>query len=683
METGLERWLKALGFEANPFAYREAGNDPYLNRYFVAPPYFDEILGNPELPQTAIVFAPRGGGKTALRVMVDYHCLEGLTKNRVLSALYTDFTRIVEAVGYDLTQITPRLHSYEILTHMVVALTEWLVNHLNALQRLNESQKVHLEWYLLYFGDYISPYQASILAREGMNFHLWRWEARKRIGFLRSDRELPSGINYALRGREFLPPAQLLDEFAGLIGLLGFDAIYVLVDRVDEFPLTAANPGAMIALLEPLVADLTLMNLTKVVFKFFLPARLEEAILAVPTIRPDRLIIRRVEWTDKALLQVIHRRLQAFSDYSCLDELCVPELRGRIEREIVALAKGSPRNLVRLGELLFSEQGRISATEAEQEWAISEEAWEAAKQRFLKEMEIKRAGQEEIKAIAQLIQAQEKDEEVFEMVRTQFPAPIAMVCRDFLIQPAPERRFRRMLDLFTVTMHFCLFLLIGSYVLQMNEDAKSPRPLRNLLGYPLERISLGQICQALSRLSGTLAALGGKSHFGRLFQRFYNRNSSRLERFIELRNRFAHGALENSEAYSQALTKHIDDLAQLFRELSFLGESWLVWVENLKYQEKKYIHRARLCIGDNPNFRWVEFAMHLPLECGHLWIVKDGGAVPMYPFVLLARCERCGQDEIFLYNRRSGENLEYLSYVSGHLLLTRQHRGKMVELLGL
>jgi len=683
VETGLERWLKAFGFEANPFAYREAGNDPYLNRYFVAPPYFDEILGDASLPQTAIIFAPRGGGKTALRVMVDYHCREGLTKKHILSVLYTDFTRIVETVGYDLTRINSRLHSYEILTRIVVTLTEWLVKHLEALQRLNESQKAHLEWYLLHFGDYISPSQASMLAQEGVDFRPRRWEARKRMGFLYSDRALPSGIDYALHGRGFLPPAQLLDELAGLIGLLGFDSIYVLVDRVDEFPITAANPEAMVALLEPLVADLTLMNLTKAVFKFFLPARLKEAILAVPTIRPDRLIIRRVEWTDEALLEVIHRRLQAFSSYSSLDELCVPELRGRIEREIITLADGSPRNLVRLGELLFSEQGRISVAQAKQEWAISEEAWEAARQRFLEEMEIKRAGQEEIKAIAQLIQAQEKNEEVFEMVRTQFPAPIAMVCRDFLIQPAPERRFRRMLDLFAVTMHFCLFLLIGSYKLLMEEGVKPLRPLKNLLGYPLERISLGQTCQALSRLSGALAALGGKRHFGRLFQRFYNHNSSRLERFVELRNRFAHGALENDEAYSQSLIEHMDNLALLFRELSFLGESWLVWVENLKYQEEKYIHRARLCIGDNPNFRWVEFAMHLPLECGHLWVVKDGEAIPMHPLVLLARCERCKQDEIFFYNRRSGEDFEYLSYVSGHLLLARRHRGEMVELLGL
>ena len=63
-------WLERLGFETNPFALREATLEEQLDEYFVEPPGFEHVSG----PHTFLLFAARGGGKTACRIMVEHAC---------------------------------------------------------------------------------------------------------------------------------------------------------------------------------------------------------------------------------------------------------------------------------------------------------------------------------------------------------------------------------------------------------------------------------------------------------------------------------------------------------------------------------------------------------------------------------------------------------------------------------
>ena len=56
-----------IGFKAHPFAKTNADEEPDLAGYFVPPPFYDGVLGDPSVPTASVVLAPRGGGKTALR----------------------------------------------------------------------------------------------------------------------------------------------------------------------------------------------------------------------------------------------------------------------------------------------------------------------------------------------------------------------------------------------------------------------------------------------------------------------------------------------------------------------------------------------------------------------------------------------------------------------------------------
>lgn len=75
----LEQWRKAVGFvRDNPFTTANAKDEDertFLPECFVDTGHYFSILGNPQKPQTTLVLASRGGGKTAYRVMLDSNAI--------------------------------------------------------------------------------------------------------------------------------------------------------------------------------------------------------------------------------------------------------------------------------------------------------------------------------------------------------------------------------------------------------------------------------------------------------------------------------------------------------------------------------------------------------------------------------------------------------------------------------
>ena len=67
----MNRLLESFGFRADPFASTNADDEPDLAAYFVPPPYFAAVQGDPKNPRPDVVLAPRGGGKTAQKRMIE------------------------------------------------------------------------------------------------------------------------------------------------------------------------------------------------------------------------------------------------------------------------------------------------------------------------------------------------------------------------------------------------------------------------------------------------------------------------------------------------------------------------------------------------------------------------------------------------------------------------------------
>ncbi len=64
-------FLKTFGFKEDPFASTNAADEPLIGDYFVEPPFFPAVVGDPKVPKSNVVFAPRGGGKTAQKIMIE------------------------------------------------------------------------------------------------------------------------------------------------------------------------------------------------------------------------------------------------------------------------------------------------------------------------------------------------------------------------------------------------------------------------------------------------------------------------------------------------------------------------------------------------------------------------------------------------------------------------------------
>jgi hypothetical protein len=152
----------------------------------------------------------------------------------------------------------------------------------------------------------------------------------------------------------------LIEHWRALVALIrraGLKAVYVLVDGLDEFPETAIDPQtAVTTFLLPLIMKLSLMETPPVAFKFFLPLEVLDTLQENPAVRLDRLNQYHLEWRDDHLVRMLQSRLQSFSRgrIASLDAIADVDVAGRIDIQLARWACGSPRNLLLLGDILFT-----------------------------------------------------------------------------------------------------------------------------------------------------------------------------------------------------------------------------------------------------------------------------------------------------------------------------------------
>ncbi len=72
----IQSFLEHHGILRNPFAEEDAQTDPVFKEHCISSAYhpvWDKVYGDPDEPSTAIVFGPKGSGKTAMRLQIDRH----------------------------------------------------------------------------------------------------------------------------------------------------------------------------------------------------------------------------------------------------------------------------------------------------------------------------------------------------------------------------------------------------------------------------------------------------------------------------------------------------------------------------------------------------------------------------------------------------------------------------------
>lgn len=325
----LWRWLERLGFEDDPFALYEAEHErDYLSYFFVDRPYLYDVLGVPAHPQTALLLAGRGEGKTATRHMVAYECTHGRFRRQVLPVHYYDFELLIEAAQGDVSKLTARHH----LRGVIRAVIKALVDEVPAIyfDHLDDMERSLLAGYVQFFGDPVAQLKLSQIITAQ-----------------------PQQLDWNV-----LSPLETLSTLSGLVVKLGqtpqntYKSLYVLVDCVDE---TSLGPQAAAALLRPLVSERTVLETPHVAFKFFLPAEVGETLRQNVELRPDRLRVCSIAWDREALKDVVQQRLAYYSRDAVrrLEDMCTSAAKARVMDRLLDACEGSPRTLLRLCQNLI------------------------------------------------------------------------------------------------------------------------------------------------------------------------------------------------------------------------------------------------------------------------------------------------------------------------------------------
>lgn len=98
----IQSFLEHHGIRRNPFAEEDAQTDPVFKEHCIRSAYhpvWDKVYGDPSEPATAIVFGPKGSGKTAMRLQIDQHLSHYNSEHpqrKVFIVRYDDFNPFLD-----------------------------------------------------------------------------------------------------------------------------------------------------------------------------------------------------------------------------------------------------------------------------------------------------------------------------------------------------------------------------------------------------------------------------------------------------------------------------------------------------------------------------------------------------------------------------------------------------------
>jgi len=266
-------FYKQLGFENHPFAHTNADEEPWLEQYFVPPPFFSAVIGDPNNPTPAVVLAPRGAGKSAQRRQLEAWC----NNNAVLPVTYDRFEF---GAGQTIEDVGLPYHIRNILSRILITYLSYLREWPDLLRNLSNDEKRLISIFThSYLGDLTGLRLQELLNELRSLPEKFRRFWSEHVGVLETV------VNVLLKnyGLETINLPDLkqeekrlaetykhqLEVLVSLVKKIGFRSIYILIDKADESEKTGNNSENTYRLLRPLLTDLELLGLKGYGFKFF------------------------------------------------------------------------------------------------------------------------------------------------------------------------------------------------------------------------------------------------------------------------------------------------------------------------------------------------------------------------------------------------------------------------------
>jgi len=344
MEDTIQHSLQALGFRFNPFEHLEASQDPHLSEYLVGHAAFELV----SQLTPAVVLAPPGAGKTAMRIYVSRSCAATFGRNRPLPISYS----LPEAISDNSQVLSLNQHKFHILRRGTISLLTGLAYFPELFLELSTSDHQNIG-HLIY----------SVLKTPPADYFLGLLSSGSPLRLAnRFDRsytalplpkpqhviELCNTLKYANQNADLTAPS--LQDFADTVqGTLKFQKIFVLIDGIDGFAGSANNPQKAAQLINPLFEQIMDWADQDWIIKGFFPPEVANFLALPKMIQPIML-----DWTTEKLAQMLRRRVYTATNgrFETLDALSDIGLQG-IENILAQVVTPLPREIIWLANQLL------------------------------------------------------------------------------------------------------------------------------------------------------------------------------------------------------------------------------------------------------------------------------------------------------------------------------------------
>ena len=347
-------WLSGLGFEYNPFEHLEASSDANLAAYIVG----IELFAAAWDAVPSLIFAPTGGGKTAMRMYTMQQCWMSMGPYHPFPISYY-FPNYLSTPK----NLSREAHLSGIIqagaTSLLIGLTfrpEKLLESNELVQQkvarfLNGFLPNTLGYYLDRLDQHDSPDALSVLLDPS---YLLPISPKKPLV-----EQLSSLLRLQLQDVDSfqLDPEQGFEWMADLLLKdLGFRSIFILADGIDSYPETHASPKLAAETVAPLLEAMPEWESKRIYFKGFFPLEDKSTILEYMPVGFKRLNTADIEWDIPKLATLIQRRVYQGSKgmFGSLDAVCSPELRD-VEATLARLCVPLPREILALTQKILEE----------------------------------------------------------------------------------------------------------------------------------------------------------------------------------------------------------------------------------------------------------------------------------------------------------------------------------------
>ena len=292
--------------------------------------------------------------------MVESHSI----KSKFLAVTYDRFEFSTQD---KVKNITLQYHLRNIITRILISFLSYVSDSPDVIKKLTKEEQKHLSIFIkTYLGELTGDRLLELMKELKSLPEKFKDFWAENIGFMESV------VNFILKNYDLesvdLPDRKhdekrlsetykyQLEILLSFVKKLGFNSIYILIDKPDETEQTGNNPQATYQLMQPLLKDLELLGLNGYGFKFFLWDQIEPYYRK--DARPDRIHQYKLNWSSKGLMEVLQKRLQSFSQnkISSIQELITPSPSFQVDESLCMISNGSPRNLIRICESILATQ---------------------------------------------------------------------------------------------------------------------------------------------------------------------------------------------------------------------------------------------------------------------------------------------------------------------------------------